>query len=197
MLRGNEAALVDLAAGAKPTRDLLGMLHDFSCREMEFWAATDVDGVALRDDWGSDAGLLVPRALWIDLFKPLYRDYCRILRAKDKLIFFRSQGDVTDIFGDLARLGVDAIHAQLSSMDLEKLARRYRGKVAFWGDVDRRRVLEFGTPDDARAAVYRVRRALDFGRGGVIAQCRWDHATPFENIVAVFERWLEPMLAHA
>ena len=40
-------------------------------------------------------------------------------------------------------------------------------------------------------------KVFDFGRGGVIAQCRWDHATPFENIVAVFERWLEPMLAHA
>lgn len=197
MLRGTEAALVDLAAGTRPIRDLLAVLHDFFCREMEFWAATDVDGVVFRDDWGSDAGLLVPRDLWRDLFRPLYRDYCHILRAKDKFAFFRTQGDVTEIFGDLVKVGVDAVHSQLFSMDVEKLARRYRGKITFWGEIDRRRVLEFGTPDDVRGAVDRVRKALDFGRGGVIAQCEWDHTMPFENVAAVFERWLEPMLAHA
>lgn len=196
-LRGSEAATVDLTTGTKAARDLLAMLHDFSCREMEFWAATGVDGVVFRDDWGSDRGLVLPRALWRDLFKPLYRDYCRILHANDKFAFFQSGGDITEIFGELVELGVDAIHSQLFAMDFEDLARRFRGKVTFWGEIDRVRVLQFGTPDDVRAAVDRVRKALDFGRGGVIAQCEWDHATPFENVAEVFKHWLEPVLAHA
>ena len=112
-------------------------------------------------------------------------------------IFFESEGDITEIFGDLVKLDVDAIHSQLFAMNVEKLAQRYRGKVTFWGEIDRGRVLRFGTPDDVRTAVDRVRKALDFGRGGVIAQCEWDHAMPFENVAEVFRRWLEPMLAHA
>ena len=39
--------------------------------------------------------------------------------------------------------------------------------------------------------VHRVRRALDTGHGGVIAQCKLGKYDPKENIEAVFEAWLE------
>jgi len=37
---------------------------------------------------------------------------------------------------------------------------------------------------------YRVRRALDDGTGGVIAQCEWGKDNPRENIETVFDSWL-------
>jgi hypothetical protein len=37
-----------------------------------------------------------------------------------------------------------------------------------------------------------VRRALDDGTGGVIAECEWGVRTPPENVRAVFEEWGEP-----
>ena len=40
LLRGSEAALVDLARGTKDIRGLLAMLHEFACKELELWAAT-------------------------------------------------------------------------------------------------------------------------------------------------------------
>jgi len=52
--------------------------------------------------------------------------------------------------------------------------------------------LPFGTPADCREAVRRVRRALDDGTGGVIAECEWGVRTPAENVRAVFEAWMEP-----
>ena len=48
-----------------------------------------------------------------ELFRPMYRDYCKILQAKDKFVFFHGEGDVSDIFGDLVKLEIDAIHAQM------------------------------------------------------------------------------------
>ncbi len=53
--------------------------------------------------------------------------------------------------------------------------------------------MAFGTPEDVRAAVRRVRRAFDDGQGGLIAQCEWGNDTPRENVEAVFEAWLEPI----
>jgi hypothetical protein len=35
-----------------------------------------------------------------------------------------------------------------------------------------------------------VRRALDDGQGGVIAQLEWGNDTPRENVEAAFEAWL-------
>ena len=43
----------------------------------------------------------------------------------------------------------------------------------YQGEIDRQHVLPFGTLDEVREAVRRVRAALDDGRGGGIAQCEW------------------------
>ena len=196
-LRGTEATLVDLAQGTKQIRDLLAMLHDFFCREMEMWAATDVDGVAFRDDWGSQDSLLVDRKLWRELFRPLYHDYCEILHAKDKFAFFHSGGNIYDIFGDLVKIGIDAINSQLFVMNLERLAKRFRGQVTFWGEIGRQHILPSGTLEEIREAVLRVRRALDFGSGGLIAQCQWDLKVPLKKIESVFEQWMRPLPMHA
>jgi hypothetical protein len=75
-------------------------------------------------------------------------------------------------------------------MDIEELGRRFRGRITFWGEIDRQGVLPFGTPDDVRAAVRRVRAALDDGRGGLFAQCEWGIGVPAENVAAVFEAWM-------
>jgi len=196
-LCGSELALAELTAGSQPIRQLLSALDEFSCREMEFWATTDVDGVAFRDDWGTETGLVLPRQVWRALFRPLYQKYCRILHAADKFVFFQSQGKIDEIFADLIQVGVDAIHSQLAVMDLEKLAARYRGKVTFWNGIQPEAVLRFGSPAEVRGEVDRVRRTLDFGCGGLIAQCQWDDGVPFANVAAVFQRWFEPLLAHA
>jgi len=59
----------------------------------------------------------------------LYREYCKILHAKDKFVFFHSDGQIGDIFGDLIKVGIDAIHADLHLMDAQRLTKRFRGRV--------------------------------------------------------------------
>ena len=195
-LCGREAAMKDIARGTKDARNLLAMLHEFACKELELWAATEVDGVAFRDDWGSPDGLLISPEMWRDVFRPMYRDYCRILHAKDKFVFFHTEGDVFDIFGDLVKLDIDAIHSQLHPMNIERLAKRYRGRVTFWGEIDRQQLQNPATADEFCETVLAVRRALDFGHGGVIAQCLWNHGVPLQTVAAFFEQWIVPLPMH-
>jgi uroporphyrinogen decarboxylase len=195
-LRGDEAAIVDIARDTKETRDLLAMLHDFACKEIELWAATEVDGVVLRDDWGTADGLLIAPEMWREIFRPFYREYCKQLHAQDKFVFFHSRGNIRDIFGDLIKAGVDAIHAETHLMDLERLAKHYRGRVTFWGAMDPQRLREPGSTDDFRRAVLAVRKALDYGSGGVIAQCCWEADMPLRTVAAFFEQWLAPVPMH-
>lgn len=196
-LRGRETALVDLARGTKDIRNLLAMLHDFACKEIERWAETDVDGVVFRDDWGSSDELLIAPEMWRELFRPLYREYCRILHAKDKFVFFHSNGYILDIFSDLTKLGIDAIHSQVQLMDMARLAKRFRGRVTFWGEIDPQRLHDPGTTDEFREAVLAIRKSLDYGSGGVIAQCQWDPGVRIQTIATFFEQWLTPLSMHA
>jgi hypothetical protein len=196
-LRGREAALVDMATGSQSLRSLLAMVHDYNCRELARWAASDVDGVVFRDNLGSQQSLLVSPEIWRDLFRPLYRDYCKILHDGDKFAFFHSDGNIADIFDDLVALGIDAIHCELFRMNIETLAQQYRDRITFWGEIDRVHTLPQGKPEEIRAAVRRVRAAFDYGRGGVIAQCEWAPGIAFRNIAALYEEWLAPMPMHA
>jgi uroporphyrinogen decarboxylase len=196
-LRGQETALVDLARDTKALRGLLAKLHDFFRREIELWAKTEVDGVLFRDDWASPEGMLIAPEMWRETFRPLYRDYCSILHDHDKHVFFHSDGNITDIFTDLIKVGIDAIHSQLHLMDFERLAKRYRGRVTFWGEGDRQRLHDPGSTEEFRQSVLALRKAFDFGAGGVIAQCQWDPGVRVQTIAAFCEQWIVPLPMHA
>jgi uroporphyrinogen decarboxylase len=193
LLCGREGVLHELAAGDKDLRGLLSKLHDFFMQELQLWANTDVDGVALRDDLGLPGGLRIPAKTWRSLLKPMYRQYCDILHAKDKFVFFHSDGQISDLVGDLIDIGIDALHSQLHLMDFETLAGKHRGRVTFWGEIDRPGLEPPRSPAEVQHSVLRVRRALDFGGGGVIAQCTWAENTPLRNIASFFEQWMTPL----
>jgi len=190
-LRGSEALYMDLAWGVPEVFRLRDMVHEFFAKEVELWCKTDIDGVRFFDDWGGQRGLLISPQMWRKLFKPLYAEYCRMIHAANKFVFYHSDGNITAIYSDLIEIGVDAINSQLFVMDIEELGRLYKGKVTFWGEMDRQHLLPFGKPEEVRAAVRRVRRALDTGHGGVIAQLEWGKLDPLENVEAAFEAWLE------
>ena len=94
------------------------------------------------------------------------------------------------------KLDVDAIHSQLRLMNVERLAKRYRGRVTFWGEIDCRRFQNPGAAEEFLEAAMAVRKALDFGHGGVIAQCPWNHGVRLQTIAAFFEQWLVPLPMH-
>ncbi|MBN1394967.1 MAG: hypothetical protein JW959_08085 [Pirellulales bacterium] len=197
-LRGGEAATIELARGNKEIRGLLAALHEAACEELRRWAETEVDGVAFRDDWATPDGLLIAPEMWRELFRPLYKEYCKILHDGDKFVFFHGAGNIRDIFGDLVKLSVDAIHSQLHLMAFDRLVKRYRGRVTFWGGhPDARLLREPGCVDAFREAVLSTRRELDFGAGGVIAQCEWTPEVKLQTVAAFFEQWLVPMPMHA
>lgn len=191
-LRGTEDLLADMAWGDARFLRLRALVHDFFQEELSLWAARDVDGISFMDDWGTQVSLLVSPAMWREYFRPLYADYARLIRSGDKFVFFHSDGCIESIIPDLVEIGVDALNSQLFCMDIESIAERHRGRVTFWGEIDRQKVLPSGSPEDVRRAVRRVRDALDDGRGGVIAQCEWGLRDPAANVAAVFEEWARP-----
>lgn len=190
-LRGSEALYLDLGYGPAELSTLRDIVHEFSIRELEMWVTTDVDGISFMDDWGTQHHLLISPEQWRSFFKPLYKDYCDLIHSAGKFVFFHSDGHIAAIYPDLIEIGVDAVNSQLFCMDIEVLGRRFKGQITFWGELDRQHILPFGTPEEIRAAVRRVRAALDNGRGGVFAQCEWGNDVSAENVAAVFEAWLE------
>jgi len=169
---------------------LLEMLHEFNVRELKMVAAQAVDGVSFMDDWGSQTSLLISPLTWRKYFKPMYREYCEIIHAAGKDVFFHSDGRIELIYGDLVEIGVNAINSQLWCMDMEALGDKYAGKIAFWGGVDRQYALPRGTEEDVRKNVRRMGKALlKKGHTGLFAEMSWEGSTPLANALAAFDEF--------
>lgn len=188
-LRGSENLYVDLADPPAKMSALLEKMHDFYCRYMTKWARTDADALFIMDDWGSQKSLLISPATWRKIFKPLYRDYIAIAKKHGKKAFMHSDGYILDIIPDLIDLGLDAINSQIFCMGIENL-RQFKGKLTFWGEIDRQHLLPNGTREDIRRAVRLVRDTL-YANGGCIAQCEFGPGAKPENVREVFAAWNE------
>ena len=190
-LRGTPNLLVDLVEQPPRLLELRDRVHDFNLKTIDAWLKTDLDALSFNDDWGSQRALLINPELWRALFKPLYREYVQRVHAAGKFLFMHSDGHIFDILGDLIEIGIDAINAQLFCMDVEEIGRRYRGKITFWGEIDRQYILAMAGPEEVRDAVRRVHSALYDPRGGVIAQCQFGPGARPQNVMTVYETWEE------
>jgi uroporphyrinogen-III decarboxylase len=187
-IRTMEQALMDLMEQPPELFELLKRMHTFYCQEVEAWAQTDVDAVALMDDWGTQQALLLHPDIFRQIFKPMYRDYVEIARSYGKYVFMHSDGHITEIIPDLIEVGIDSLNAQIFCMGVEELGRRFKGKITFWGEIDRQYLLVQGTEAEIEAAVQSVWRHM-FASGGVIAQCEFGLEARPENVRAVFATW--------
>jgi len=188
-LRGSENAMIDIAEPGREVRALLRRIHEFYLTELEFWLTTDVDAIGFMDDWGAQRQLLISPSTWRELFKPLYKDYCDLAHAHGKWAFMHSDGHTQAILADLIEVGVDAINAQLFCMDMAELARIGKGKITFWGEIDRQHVLPSPDPQAGRDAVRQVARHLYDPTGGIIAQFELGPGGNPAVALAIFEEW--------
>lgn len=186
-VRGTENLYMDLTDPPEGMLSFMKTMHAFYVEGYERWCRSDVDGIFVLDDWGSQKALLVSPHLWRELFKPMYRDYVSIAHAADKRVFMHSDGNILEILPDLIEIGVDAVNAQIFCMGLGCL-RPYAGRVTFWGEIDRQRLLCDGTRAEIDQAVRQVHAAL-WRQGGCIAQCEFGANVRPENVRQVYESW--------
>lgn len=188
-MRGTVNLYMDLMDPPKQMTEFIKRMHDFYCRLLEKWAKTDVDALSMMDDWGSQQDLLISPQIWEAVFKPMYRDYIDIAHSHGKKMFMHSDGNTLRIIPHLIELGLDAFNTQIFCIGVENL-RQFRGKITFWGEIDRQNLLPYGTLEDIDKAVRTVYENL-WQDGGCIAQCEFGAGANPENVYQVFRSWEE------
>ena len=188
-LRGTEQLYMDLALGSSGLMSFVEKMHDFYCKWVEVWAQTDIDGIMMMDDWGSQNSLLINPKTWVEVFKPMYKDYIDIAKKHGKKTFMHSDGYTLQIIPHLIDLGLDAFNTQIFCMGVDKL-KQFKGKMTFWGEIDRQHLLVDASVQEVKDAVGQVYSTL-WSDGGCIAQCEFGAGAKAKNVRAVFEAWDE------
>jgi uroporphyrinogen decarboxylase len=186
-IRGTEQLYVDLMLRPEGLTKVIDLMHVYYCELLTVWAQTEVDALMFMDDWGSQRSLLIDPKLWGEIFKPLYKDYIDIAHKYNKKIFMHSDGYILDIIPELIEMGLDAVNSQIFCMGVENLI-KFKGKITFWGEIDRQNILPHGSLDDIRNAVKSVKENL-WEKGGCIAQCEFGPGGNPDNVYEVYKTW--------
>jgi uroporphyrinogen decarboxylase len=186
-LRGMENLLMDVAEESAEFCRLADDLLAFNLRWIDRWTKLPYQGLHFADDWGEQQRLLIRPEKWRRLFKPRYAEMFARVKAAGMHVWFHSDGFINDIFGDLIEIGVDVINSQTKVVGLDWVAANARGKVAFRTDIDRQRVMPFGSPAEVDEEVQRTFEACGTPQGGIIACGEIGPDVPLENIRAMYE----------
>lgn len=186
-MRGTEELFCDIAVENPGMLKMLDRIHEFNCKLFELWGSTNVDGLFMMDDWGTQRSLLINPAQWRKFFKPLYREYAEIAHRHGKKLFFHSDGNTLEIIPDLIEIGFDAVNLQIFCIGVENLA-PFKGKITFWGEMDRQHKLATGTPEEIDQAVRTVYNTL-WNDGGVIGQCEFGAGADPALVSHLYAAW--------
>jgi uroporphyrinogen decarboxylase len=192
-MRGYENFLMDLILKPEFITALMDRTLDFWCRLADALldeAGPYVDVVMFGDDVAFDDRPMVDMKRYRSLIKPRHRLMIETLRRKTQAkILYHCCGAVKGLIPEFIDIGVDALNpVQVSStgMDSAELKALYGKHISFWGGIDTRRVLTFGSPSEVGAEVQRRIADLAPGGGYVLASVHnIQKDVPAENILAM------------
>jgi uroporphyrinogen decarboxylase len=189
--RGMENVMIDVAGESPAFYRLLDDLLSFNLRWIDKWTKLEYDGLHFADDWGGQSSLLIRPETWRRIFKPRYAAMFEPVRSAGLDVWFHSDGAVNEIVGDLIEIGVDVINVQTAVVGHDWIARHARGRAALRTDIDRQRVLPFGSPAEVKEEVQRTFECCGTRDGGLIACGEVGPDVPLENIRAMYEAFRE------
>jgi uroporphyrinogen decarboxylase len=136
------------------------------------YAQAGADGIFFCEDWGTQERLLVSPVMWREIFKPLFRRLCAAAHERGLHMLMHSCGNVRDILGDLAEVGVNCMQFDQPELyGLEPLAARLQElKLCLFAPVDVQQVLPRGDRARIVAEARRMAELFGGGRGGFIAK---------------------------
>jgi uroporphyrinogen decarboxylase len=189
-MRGFENALTDMLLHPAFYEELLEGILQFQIvkRLLEL----PIDGVMFSDDWGDQRGVLMGPRLWRKFIKPRAQRLHQMVHAAGKWTLQHCCGNIFDIIPEMIDIGLDVLESlQPEAMDVYEIKRRYGQHLRLWGGLGTQRLLPFGTPDEIRGEVVRLRRELGRGGGYILAPAKpLLPEVPTENAVAVVEAFV-------
>jgi len=189
-LRGMEALLMDFALDSREVYRLRDDMLAFNLKWLDKWVALEYDGLHFADDWGTQHALMVDPAFWRRFFKPAYKAMFDKVHEAGMDVHFHSDGQILEIIPDLVEIGVNVLNCQATVVGIDALSRDFAGKLCFRTDLDRQKIMPFGTPEEVRDHIRDVFGKLGTADGGIIACGEIGPDIPLENIKMMYNTFM-------
>jgi len=188
-VRGYEEFLTDMLVQPEWCEVLLDKFARRAKNIARAAARAGADCLDCGDDVANQKSLMFRIDLWRKLMKPRWAEVWAAAREvnRDIQILYHSDGNIETIIDELREIGMTILNPlQPECMDLERIAKSYRGELLFDGGIGTQSVFPFGTPDDVRNCV--AERVRQFGQDIRLAPTHvLEPEVPIENIITFFD----------
>ena len=193
-LRGLEKSFMDPLLMPEFTRYLLDRIMDFFLEYHRrcFEAASDViDLTQVTDDFGSQTNLLISLKTFDAFYRAHLQSAIDLAKTYNIKVFHHDDGDIRKLLPRLTEMGINILNPiqwRCGEWDLNWLKNEYGEKLCFHGGIDNQHTLPFGSPEDVKSEVRRIKSSLGKnGTGLIIGPCHNIQAnTSIENILALY-----------
>ncbi len=194
-IRGLEESLTDLLVRPKFTHYLLDRLGEFfqEYHRRIFEATADcIDLTQVTDDFGAQKGLLISPKMFDEFYRARIQKAIDLAKSYEIQIFHHDDGDIRKLLPRFVEMGMDVLNPiqwRCGDWDLSSLKKDFGKDLCFHGGIDNQQTLPFGSVDDVKSEVRRIKRTLGKdGTGLIIAPCHNIQAnTTIDNIIALYE----------
>jgi len=163
-MRGMESLLMDMLERPEWVERLLAKITEHNLVQIRRALSLGVDAIWFGDDYGMQSGLIMGLKHWRHFLKPCLARMFAPVREAGKYVFLHSCGNVTELFDDLAEIGLNCFNPfQPEAMDIVALKKAYHGRLSFYGGLSIQRTLPFGSSEDVQCE---TRQLLAMGREG-------------------------------
>lgn len=171
-IRGFSDFFSDLAGYPQRACWIMDRLIDI---KMQFYEALfeemddEIDAVIEADDFGTQRGLFISRAMYKRYIKPRQNKLFSFIKKHfSGYLILHSCGSVRELIPDFIEVGVDIlnpIQVSAADMDTKRLKKEFGEDIVFWGGgIDTQYVLPKGTPREVQEEVKK--RIEDLAPGG-------------------------------
>lgn len=124
---------------------------------------------------------------YASLYRPYISGLAGIIRSSGAICLLHVCGDVTHLLEELTLTGAEGICLD-SRVNLQREIERMPSNVVVMGNIDPKRVMQRGTPEDVRWEVRRLLRNTSKARNFVLSTgCDVPVDTPVRNLEAMME----------
>jgi uroporphyrinogen decarboxylase len=142
-----------------------------------------IDIVWSSSDVGMQTGMMISPDVWRQLVKPWQQQLIEPYKQMGLFTRYHSDGSIVPIIEDL----IDPIQPKAADMNAVNLARRFGGRLAFYGGLDTQELLPMGTPDQVERQMLELINVLGRNGGYIAAASNAIQAdVPVENILSLF-----------
>lgn len=140
-----------------------------------------VDVVQFLEDLGSQSGPLIRPEHLRKYFLPYYKRFFSDVKNMNALVYFHSDGMIVPLFDTLLESGIDILNIQ-DLNGLENISSKLKGKVCVDLDIDRQKLIPYGTKDEILRHIGNVVEKLNTKNGGLMLHIEVYPPTSLENI---------------